>query len=390
MKKIIYTLGISFLLINCSQEMVDTSNTNGIEGINLEELNIQKANYTKQINDLKLELEKINSAIDALGSSEKRTLITAFITETQSFEHQIEIQANIKTRQNVLIYPEFAGRLITLKVVEGQNVKKGNLLALIDDAGITDQLDQMILQLNLAKTTFERTQRLWDQKIGSEMMYLEAKTRYKAAQKQVSQIKQQLAKTKIYAPFNGVIDEIQARLGSNLIPGITPVLRIVNLNTMFAESDVPENYLSNITKGSKAKVSIPALNQIQNTEIHQTGNFITPSNRTFRVEARLENPKGLIKPNLNARLSVMDYFNPEAIMIPLRVVREDAKNQPYVFVLSKPEKDNGFTTEQRMVTLGKTKEEMVEIIDGLTTGELVVEEGVSLLVTNQKVKRILE
>ena len=390
MKKIIYTLGISFLLINCSQEMVDTSNTNGVEGINLEELNIQKANYTQQINDLKLELEKINSAIDALGSSEKRTLITAFITETQSFEHQIEIQANIKTRQNVLIYPEFAGRLITLKVVEGQNVKKGNLLALIDDAGITDQLDQMILQLDLAKTTFERTQRLWDQKIGSEMMYLEAKTRYKAAQKQVSQIKQQLAKTKIYAPFNGVIDEIQARLGSNLIPGITPVLRIVNLNTMFAESDVPENYLSNITKGSKAKVSIPALNQIQNTEIHQTGNFITPSNRTFRVEARLENPKGLIKPNLNARLSIMDYFNPEAIMIPLRVVREDAKNQSYVFVLSKPEKDNGFTTEQRMVTLGKTKEEMVEIIDGLTTGELVVEEGVSLLVTNQKVKRILE
>jgi len=390
MKKIIYTLGISFLLINCSQEMVDTSNTNGVEGINLEELNIQKANYTQQINDLKLELEKINSAIDALGSSEKRTLITAFITETQSFEHQIEIQANIKTRQNVLIYPEFAGRLITLKVVEGQNVKKGNLLALIDDAGITDQLDQMILQLNLAKTTFERTQRLWDQKIGSEMMYLEAKTRYKAAQKQVSQIKQQLAKTKIYAPFNGVIDEIQARLGSNLIPGITPVLRIVNLNTMFAESDVPENYLSNITKGSKAKVSIPALNQIQNTEIHQTGNFITPSNRTFRVEARLENPEGLIKPNLNARLSVMDYFNPEAIMIPLRVVREDAKNQPYVFVLSKPEKDNGFTTEQRMVTVGKTKEEMVEIMDGLTTGELVVEEGVSLLVTNQKVKRILE
>ena len=390
MKKIIYTLGISFLLINCSQEMVDTSNTNGVEGINLEELNNQKANYTQQINDLKLELEKINSAIDALGSSEKRTLITAFITETQSFEHQIEIQANIKTRQNVLIYPEFAGRLITLKVVEGQNVKKGNLLALIDDAGITDQLDQMILQLNLAKTTFERTQRLWDQKIGSEMMYLEAKTRYKAAQKQVSQIKQQLAKTKIYAPFNGVIDEIQARLGSNLIPGITPVLRIVNLNTMFAESDVPENYLSNITKGSKAKVSIPALNQIQNTEIHQTGNFITPSNRTFRVEARLENPEGLIKPNLNARLSVIDYFNPEAIMIPLRVVREDAKNQPYVFVLSKPEKDNGFTTEQRMVTVGKTKEEMVEILDGLTTGELVVEEGVSLLVTNQKVKRILE
>ena len=390
MKKTIYTLGLSFVLISCSQKTTDTSNKSNIEGVNLEELNIKKENYTQQINDLTIELEKINSSIDALGGAEKRTLITAFITEEQAFEHQIEIQANIKTRQNLLIYPEFAGRLLKLKVTEGQNVKKGNLLALIDDAGIKDQLDQMRLQLNLAKTTFERTQRLWDQKIGSEMMYLEAKTRYKAAQKQVSQIKQKLAKTKIYAPFNGVIDEIQARLGSNLLPGVTPVLRIVNLNSMFAESDVPENYLPNITKGSKAKVSIPALNQIQNTEIHQTGNFITPSNRTFRVEARLENPKGLIKPNLNARLSVLDYVNPEAIMIPLRVVREDAKSQSYVFVLSKPEKDNGFTTEQRMVTLGKSKEEMIEIIEGLTAGELVVEEGVSLLVANQKVKRIIE
>jgi RND family efflux transporter MFP subunit len=390
MKKTIYTLGLSFVLISCSQKTTDTSNKSNIEGVNLEELNIKKENYTQQINDLTIELEKINSSIDALGGAEKRTLITAFITEEQTFEHQIEIQANIKTRQNLLIYPEFAGRLIKLKVTEGQNVKKGNLLALIDDAGIKDQLDQMRLQLNLAKTTFERTQRLWDQKIGSEMMYLEAKTRYKAAKKQVSQIKQQLAKTKIYAPFNGVIDEIQARLGSNLLPGVTPVLRIVNLNSMYAESDVPENYLPNITKGSKAKVSIPALNQIQNTEIHQTGNFITPSNRTFRVEARLENPKGLIKPNLNARLSVLDYVNPKAIMIPLRVVREDAKSQSYVFVLSKPEKDNGFTTEQRMVTLGKSKEEMIEIIEGLTAGELVVEEGVSLLVANQKVKRIIE
>jgi RND family efflux transporter MFP subunit len=390
MKKTIYTLGLSFVLISCSQKTTDTSNKSNIEDVNLEELNIKKENYTQQINDLTIELEKINSSIDALGGAEKRTLITAFITEEQTFEHQIEIQANIKTRQNLLIYPEFAGRLIKLKVTEGQNVKKGNLLALIDDAGIKDQLDQMRLQLNLAKTTFERTQRLWDQKIGSEMMYLEAKTRYKAAKKQVSQIKQQLAKTKIYAPFNGVIDEIQARLGSNLLPGVTPVLRIVNLNSMYAESDVPENYLPNITKGSKAKVSIPALNQIQNTEIHQTGNFITPSNRTFRVEARLENPKGLIKPNLNARLSVLDYVNPKAIMIPLRVVREDAKSQSYVFVLSKPEKDNGFTTEQRMVTLGKSKEEMIEIIEGLTAGELVVEEGVSLLVANQKVKRIIE
>jgi multidrug efflux pump subunit AcrA (membrane-fusion protein) len=159
---------------------------------------------------------------------------------------------------------------------------------------------------------------------------------------------------------------------------------------MFVESDVPENYLTSIVKGSKALVKIPVLNQIQTTRIHQTGNFITPSNRTFRVEAALENPSGMIKPNLNARLSIVDYTNPEAIMIPQRVVRENAQGQSYVFVLTQPEADNVYTSEQRLVTLGKTKNEFVEIIKGITPGELVVDEGVSLLVADQKVKRILE
>ena len=390
MKKIIYPLSLILLFITCSQQSTESSDKSLVEDNDLAELIAKRTYYTKQINDLSLELENINSSIDALGGTEKRQLITAFKSKTQPFEHQLEVQANIKTRQNVLIYPEFAGRLIKLKVEEGQKVKKGTLLAIIKDAGLKDQLDQIKLQLDLTKTTFERTKRLWDQKIGSEMMYLEAQTRYKAARKQVSQIKQQLAKTKIYAPFSGVIDEIPARLGSNLIPGVTPVLRIVNLNSMFAESDVPENYLPNITKGSKATVTIPALNLVQKTQVHQTGNFISATNRTFRVEARLENPEGIIKPNLNARLSIIDYYNPEAIMIPLRVIRENANGQPYVFILSNPEKDNGYTTEKRMIVLGKSKEEMIEILEGVTIDELIADEGVSLLVSNQKVKRILE
>ena len=390
MKKIIYPLSLILLFIKCTQQSTENSHKSLSEDNNLKELIAKRTYYTKQINDLSLELENINSAIDALGGTEKRQLITAFKSKKQPFEHQLEVQANIKTRQNVLIYPEFAGRLIKLKVEEGQKVKKGTLLAIIEDAGLKDQLDQIKLQLDLTKTTFERTKRLWDQKIGSEMMYLEAQTRYKAAKKQVSQIRQQLAKTKIYAPFSGVIDEIPARLGSNLIPGVTPVLRIVNLNSMFAESDVPENYLPNITKGSKATVTIPALNLVQKTQVHQTGNFISATNRTFRVEARLENPEGIIKPNLNARLSIIDYYNPEAIMIPLRVIRENANGQPYVFILSNPEEDNGYTTEKRMIVLGKSKEEMIEILEGLEIDELIADEGVSLLVSNQKVKRILE
>ena len=390
MKKNIYLLGLILVFYSCTQGNDSDNNSTPLDSNNLKELNEQKAFYTKKINDLNVELEKINNAIEDLAVTEKRILITALKTETTFFEHQIEVQANIKTRKNIMIYPEFNGRLIKLNVSEGQKVKKGRLLALIDDAGLKDQLEQSKLQLDLAKTTFERTERLWEQKIGSEMMYLEAKTRYKSAFKQVSQIKQQLSRTKVYAPFDGIIDEIPARLGGNLVPGVTPILRIINLNSMYVESDVPENYLPNIIKGSKALVTIPALNQIQTTQIQLTGNYIAPSNRTFRIEAPIKNSNGLIKPNLNARLSIVDYTNQKAILVPQRVIREDAKGEPYVFVLKKPEENQGYTTEKRKIILGKNKREMIEITKGLTSDELVVDEGVSLVVENQKVKRIIE
>ena len=388
MKKTIIFLSFLLLLLACGQETEKTVSSITTNKDTLDELQIQKTIYTRQINELSLALDSLNQKLEKMSGSQKRVLVTAIEIKPQIFNHTIEIQANIKTRQNLQLFPEFGGRLNQILVEEGQEVKKGTLLAVIDDAGLQDQLDQMKLQLYLAKTTFERTQRLWDQKIGSEMMYLEAKTRFKSQQKQVAQMRDQLSKTKIYAPFSGVIDEIIARKGSALAPGMTPVMRIVNLDNMYVESDVPENYLANITKGSLAKVSIPVLNETQNTVVRQTGNFIQPDNRTFRVEAPIKNPTGMIKPNLNARLSIVDYSNPEALMIPIRVIRENSKGDSFVFILTGQEENNGYITQQRFVTLGMSKDELVEITKGVNTEDLIVDEGVSLLVTGQKVKRI--
>lgn len=388
MKKTIIFLSFLLLLLACGQETEKTVSSITANKDALDELQIQKTIYTRQINELSLALDSLNQKLEKMSGSQKRVLVTAIEIKPQIFNHTIEIQANIKTRQNLQLFPEFGGRLNQILVEEGQEVKRGTLLAVIDDAGLQDQLDQMKLQLYLAKTTFERTQRLWDQKIGSEMMYLEAKTRFKSQQKQVAQMRDQLSKTKIYAPFSGVIDEIIARKGSALAPGMTPVMRIVNLDNMYVESDVPENYLANITKGSLAKVSIPVLNETQNTVVRQTGNFIQPDNRTFRVEAPIKNPTGMIKPNLNARLSIVDYSNPEALMIPIRVIRENSKGDSFVFILTGQEENNGYITQQRFVTLGMSKDELVEITKGVNTEDLIVDEGVSLLVTGQKVKRI--
>jgi len=388
MKKTIISLSFSFLLVACGQETEKVVSSITSNKGTLDELQIQKANYTLQIKGLTLALDSLNQKLEKISGSQKRVLVTALEIKPQIFNHTIEIQANIKTRKNLQLFPEFGGRLNQILVKEGQEVKKGTLLAVIDGAGLQDQLDQMKLQLELVKTTFERTQRLWDQKIGSEMMYLEAKTRFKSQQKQVAQMRNQLSKTKIYAPFSGVIDEIIAQKGSTLAPGMTPIMRIVNLDNMYVESDVPENYLANITKGSLAKVSIPVLNVTQNTVVRQTGNFIQPNNRTFRVEAPIKNPTGMIKPNLNARLSIVDYSNLEALMIPFRVIRKNAKGNSFVFILTRQEENNGYIAEQRFVTLGMSKDELVEITKGVNTEDLIVDEGVSLLVTGQKVKRI--
>ena len=387
MKKLIYILSLTLLFVACGQKKIE-STISDTEEKGLKKLKNQKILYSDQINSINNDLELVNAAIEKLTGGQKRQLVTAIQVKPERFDHTVTIQANIKTRQNLELFPEFGGRLEQILVEEGESVKKGKLLAVIDDAGLIDQLEQMKLQLKLLKTTFERTQRLWDQKIGSEMMYLEAKTRYQSQQKQLAQMREQLLKTKIYAPYDGIIDEIYAKKGSTLAPGVSAVLRIINLNSMYVESYVPENYLLNITKGSKASVNIPVLNEIQNTTIRQTGNFIQPSNRTFRIEAPLKNPSGMIKPNLNARLSVTDYSNPNALMIPFRLVRENAKGNSFVFVLTNPEENDHFTSEQRFVSLGKTKNEMIEILEGINANELIIDDGVSLLVNGQKVKRI--
>lgn len=387
MKKSILFIGLSFLMFRCGQPS-EVRKENVSSPSSLEALQVQKDKLTQQINTATTALEEVNAAIDQMTNNEKRVLVTALAVEAVNFEHTIEVQANVKTRQNLDLYPEYNGKLVSIYVKEGQSVKKGALLAKIDDAGLKEQLDQIELQLNLAETTFERTERLWNQKIGSEMMYLEAKTRYEAQKKQLAQMRRQLAKTKIYAPFNGTIDQVFANQGANVAPGVTPILRIVNLNSMYVEADVPENYLTSVTKGSKAVVEIPVLGQSQITSIRQTGSYIQPSNRTFRVEAPLDNPNGDIKPNLVAKLNIIDYTNPEALMVPRRILRQNAEGVYFVFALSNSEGENSYAAEQRFVELGKSKNEMIEITQGISQGDLLIDEGVSLLEPNQKVKRI--
>ena len=383
----IYTLLLIIIISGCNSSR-NASIESLIESGDLEELKKRKKEYVDAMNTMKVELNEINDGISLLDENERLTLVSKYEIQQTIFNTYIEAQANLKTRKNVLILPEFQGTLEKVFVSEGQEVKKGQLLAQINDSGLNEQYEQMVIQAEFAKENFERTQRLWDNNIGSEMQYLKSKTDYEASIKMVDQMKDRLSKTKIYAPFDGEIDEIISNVGSNLIPGVSQILRLVNLDIIYAESFVSEKYISFIGEGTEAIVQIPLLNMEYRSSVNQTGNFINPSNRTFRIEVPVENFDNRIKQNLDAKIKINIYKKDDAIVIPLRIVREDALGKNFVYVMSEDNKEGVYLTSKQFITLGNKSEDKVEVTEGLDLGDIVILEGAYSVEDSQRVKLI--
>jgi len=383
----IYTLLLIIIISGCNSSR-NASIESLIESRDLEELKKRKKEYVDAMNTMKVELNEINDGISLLDENERLTLVSKYEIQQTIFNTYIEAQANLKTRKNILILPEFQGTLEKVFVSEGQKVKKGQLLAEINDSGLNEQYEQMVIQAEFAKENFERTQRLWDNNIGSEMQYLKSKTDYEASKKMVDQMKDRLSKTKIYAPFDGEIDEIISNVGSNLIPGVSQILRLVNLDIIYAESFVSEKYISFIGEGTEAIVQIPLLNMDYRSSVNQTGNFINPSNRTFRIEVPVENFDNRIKQNLDAKIKINIYKKDDAIVIPLRIVREDALGKNFVYVMSEDNKEGVYLTSKQFITLGNKSEDKVEVTEGLDLGDIVVLEGAYSVEDSQRVKLI--
>ena len=386
MKKFYISI-LTLIIISCNSSG-NSNITSLIENGDLEELKKRKKEYVDTMNTMQVELNEINDGIAFLDENEKLTLVSNYEIKEKVFNSYMEAQANLKTRKNVLILPEFQGTLEKIFVYEGQYVKKGKLLAEINDSGLKEQLDQLTIQANFAKENFERTERLWNNNIGSEIQFLKSKTDFESSQKMVEQMKDRLAKTKIYAPFDGEIDEIISNQGSNLIPGVSQILRLVNLDKIYAEASVSEKYISFIEEGTEAIVQIPLLGKEIKSQIIQTGNFINPSNRTFRVEVPVENIDKKIKQNLDAKIKINIYSKDEAVVIPLRIVREDASGKNFVYVMNQDVKEGVYITSKTFISLGNKNNTDVEVTEGLKIGDMLVLEGASIVEDSQRVKLI--
>lgn len=386
MKKIISILLIGFVIVSCGGDKKN-STASVIEKGDLKQLRQKRAELVTQADALSKEIELIDIAIGKLDDNHKLALISTFTAKDTVFNHYLELQADVQTKENIVLNAEFGGTLQQVYVTEGQKVSKGQTLAKIDDGGLIQQLAQLEIQANLAKTTFERQQNLWNQKIGSEIQYLQAKSNYEAQAKAVSQMKSQLAKTIVKAPFSGTIDDVITEKGSTVAPG-TPIVRIVNLGNMYLEAEVPEKYTKSITKGSDVIVDFPILGESFESKITQASSYINPGNRSFNIQIQVPNKNGQIKPNLTAKIKIKDYTNPKVTTVHLSIISENAEGEQYLYVVENISKDNLATAKKVIVKTGKSQGNFVEILEGIKDGDQIVKEGARSVKDGQKVSII--
>ncbi|NQX96448.1 MAG: efflux RND transporter periplasmic adaptor subunit [Flavobacteriales bacterium] len=386
MKKIIILLSASISLVACGGNK-EKSVEDVIASNSLEEIRAKKEAVSTLQTTYADQLELLNAKIAELDTNKKIALISSFTAQEEIFNHYIELQGNVSTNNLVVISPEYSGILTSVYVKEGQQVSKGQQLAKIDDGGLTPQLAQMKIQANLAKTTFERQERLWKQKIGSEIQYLQAKSNAEAQEKSVKQVEEQIAKTVVTAPFSGTIDEVITEQGNMVSPGISQLFRIVNLNNMHIETDVPERHITSVIKGKSVEVELPVLGEKMQAKITQVGSFINPANRTFKIEIPVTNERKMIKPNLTAKIRINDYTNEKALLIPQSIISENANGQEYLYVITKKINNVGIA-QKVIIETGQTEGDFIEVLKGIKNGSEVILEGARSIKDGQEVKVI--
>lgn len=375
------------ILTSCGSEN-GTSVEDAIENGDLATLRAKRKEVVAQQKEAAEKLKQLDNAIASMDSVQKLPLVTTIKVRDTLFNHYLELQGNVETKKNIVVYPEFSGTLTKVYVKEGQRVRRGQILARVDDGGLSQQLAQMEVQEALAKTTYERQQKLWDQKIGSEIQYLQAKANYEAQQNAIAQMQQQLGKSTINAPFSGIVDDVIAEQGSVVAAGQTSILRIVNLDNMYIQAEVPESYIKTITTGKEAKVYFPVLDTTIITKIRQVGNYINPNNRSFTVEVDIPNRDGEIKPNLTARVMINDYTSKNAVLVPQSILSENANGEQYTYVTKSTDKANIAEAQRVIVKTGKTQGDVIEITEGIQPGDEVISEGARSVKDGQQVEII--
>jgi RND family efflux transporter, MFP subunit len=349
------------LLAACSATTADDD-----KNARLEKLKEQQASITKEIQQLESEIvaENPDSAVMVRAKD-----VAVSELKVQSFDHYVQTQGHIESDNNVLVSAESMGVVTKVFVTEGQRVSRGQTLAQIDNSIIQRSVESMEAQLELASSIYERQKNLWDQKIGTEVQFLQAKTNKESLEKQLASLREQSEKTKIKSPISGTVDHVNVKAGENIAPGM-PAVRVVNTDDLKIQAAVSEAYVTNIKKGNKARVKISELNKEVEAEVTFVGKTIDRLSRTFTVEVQLPTDPDL-RPNMTATVRIIFETNPVAVVVPINLIQEI--NDEKVVYLAE-QKGKHMVANRKVITVGGVYGNLAEV-KGLNAGDKIITVG---------------
>jgi RND family efflux transporter MFP subunit len=374
--KSIFTLSLLLLVLGCNNATKESQSVT--------DLKIQKMDLVNQLNNISNKLKSVERAILALDTLKRLVSVTSFKAEEKTFNHYIEVQGVVKADKAIELRGEMGGTLTAVLIKQGQKVTKGQVLATLESSVIDNSVLQLKTQLDLATTTYERQARLWEQKIGSEIQFLQIKSQKEGLENSLNSLKAQARKMKIIAPFSGTIDQVFAKTGE-LISPTAPILRLVNLDNVYIESEVTETYLKSISKGSKALLNFTSIDTYLEASITQVGNFINPSNRSFRTRIDIKNINNELKANLLADIKIND-FSATGIVIPSKIIQKDRNGKTFVYTLEAEEAN--YKVIKTFVRDSNSYNNFSYISEGLNSKSTLVEKGARLVKNGDIVKLV--
>ncbi len=334
----------------------------------------QLETYRKQQTELNEKIDALQKqmAADGNGQNVAKIPVVVSVLEATTFHHFFDASGAVVAVQEAMISPELNGQIKEINVKEGDHVAKGQLLVRLNTEVTEKTIEEVKTQLELAVDVYNRQKRLWEQKVGSEMQYLQASNNKSSLESRLATLQAQLDMAVIKAPFDGVVEKVNQKKGEIASPGMA-IIHLVNLNRMYVRADVSEKYLASVHKGDTVVLTLPSYPEFrQKVLISRTGNVVNKNNRTFEVEITVDNKNQMLKPNMIAVVNINDFSAPNSVVVPSKVIREDIKGK---YLYAAVNENGSLVARKKYVVPGQTYLEQTLITSGLAVGEQIIVEG---------------
>jgi len=345
----------------------------------LNELKKEQQSMAQEIKQLEEEVNKLQSN---QPSNVRVVPVKTESVDRQAFRHFIQVQGTLDSRSNVMVAPKTGGAVTAVYVKEGDAVRKGQVLATIDDVVLRQSVNELKTSLDLANTIYERQKNLWDQKIGSEVQFLQAKNTKEGLERKLATLQSQLAMNRITSPINGIVEAVQVKVGETASPAVGAV-RVVDPTNIRVIAKVADTYIGNVRKGDAVRITIPDLEREIEGKINFVGQVVNPTTRTFDIEVSVDNRDRRLRPNMLARVNINDQTKSDAVVINENIIQKTAAGD-IIFVAT--EEGGKMVAKQRKVKTGLSYNGQVEISEGLKPGEQLITDGFQDLVDGQPVQ----